>query len=120
MLGPAGIIILVVAALGASLWWARRHFVSKQRQTMRAIHTLSENIIAAESPTEIAEKLAEVLPSITQATTIRLYLYNRATKSLENVPTDDEPEPMAIATETPHEGMANGIVKCFHTLAPLN
>lgn len=82
---------------------------------MRAIHSLSEHLIAAESPTEIAESLAEVLPSITQLSSVRLYLYNRVNRSLESVPTDEDPEPMAIPVESPQEGLPSGAVKCFST-----
>ena len=59
---------------------------------MRAFHALSEEIIAAASPAEIAEKLLRVLPAITQATTVRVYLFNRRTKSLERLPTAADPD----------------------------
>jgi signal transduction histidine kinase len=87
---------------------------------MRAFHSLSEDIIAARSPGEIAEKLATVLPSITQATGVRLYLFNPRTKSLEAVPTAGDPEPMAISVEAPPEGLADGAVSCFRNRTLLN
>lgn len=115
----------LLSALGAAVvlavvWWARRHHLDAQRRSMRVFHSLSEDIIAARSPQEIAEKLAAVLPSITQATDVRLYLFNGRTKSLEAVPTAGDPEPMAISVEAPPEGLANGAVGCFRNRTLLN
>ena len=111
---------LGAAALLAVAWWARRHRLDAQRRSMRVFHSLSEDIIAARSPRKIAEKLGAVLPSITQATSVRLYVFNPRTKSLEAVPTAGDPEPMAISIEAPPEGLANGAVSCFRNRTLLN
>ena len=111
---------LGAAALLAIAWWARRHRLDAQRRSMRVFHSLSEDIIAARSPRKIAEKLGAVLPSITQATSVRLYVFNARTKSLEAVPTAGDPEPMAISVEAPPEGLANGAVSCFRNRTLLN
>jgi signal transduction histidine kinase/CheY-like chemotaxis protein len=113
-------IALGAAALLAGGWWIRRRRRDDQRRSMRAFHSLSENIIASNSPAEIVEQLAAVLPTITQATSVRLFLLNRRTKSLEAVPTAGHPEPMAISVETPQEGLASGAVACFRNLTLLN
>jgi len=120
VIGPLQIVILVLAALLAGTWWARRQFREAQRHTMSAIHTLSEHIIAAASASEIAENLADVLPTITQASSVRLYLYNRANKSLESVSLEDDPDPMAIPVGAPQEGLASGAVKCFSTRSAIH
>jgi signal transduction histidine kinase len=112
--------VLGAAALLAAAVWARRRHLDAQRRSMRAFHSLSEDIIAARSPGEIAEKLAAVLPSITQATSVRLYLFNRRAKSLEAVRTAGDPEPMAIPVEAPPDGLANGAVACFRSRTLLN
>jgi signal transduction histidine kinase len=111
---------LGTAALLAVAWWARRHHLDAQRRSMSIFHSLSEDIIAARSPRKIAEKLGAVLPSITQATSVRLYVFNPRTKSLEAVPTAGDPEPMAISVEAPPEGLANGVVICFRNRTLLN
>src|SRR5260370_25426443 len=84
--------LMAAAAVLAGLWWARSRYLDTQRRSMRAFHALSEDIIAAGSPEEITEKLADVLPSITQATSGRLYLFDARTKSLDAVPTAYAPE----------------------------
>ncbi len=87
---------------------------------MRVLHALSEDIIAASSPAEIAELLAERLPEATRATSINLYLFNRRSKVLERVPTADDPEPMAASVDSPPEGLASAAVVCFRNRTQLN
>jgi len=106
------ILLAAGAALGGALW-ARELHRRAQRRANQILHALSESITSAGSPAEIAEGLAEQLPSVSEATDVRLYLYNHATKSLELVPTREAPDPMAIAVNAPQDGLANGVVKCF-------
>jgi len=111
---------LIIAAIAVLFWWVREQRLAAQRNSVRALHSLSEGIIAAGSPEDIAEKLADMLPGITRATHVRLYLYNRRAKSLEAVPTADDPEPRAIPLETALEGMAAAAERCFRTRETLH
>ena len=115
LLGGLGAILLAVL-----LWWMRERRLGISRRSMRAFHTLSEEIVSAESPAEIAEKLYNVLPAITRATGVKLYLYNKRTKSLECVPTNADPDPMAVAVEFPPDGLAGAAVVCFRNRTLLN
>lgn len=113
--------VLGAAAILVALWWFRRRRLTEQYQAMRTFHTLCEEIIAAPSPSGIAEKLMTVLPSITQATGAWLYIFNRRTKSLERVPTEADPEPMVVPVEAqPDEELANGAAVCFRNQKQLN
>lgn len=117
--------LLLINALLATLiallaWWLRDRRLKAQRETLRIFHGLSEDIIAAPTPAAIAEKLALVLPAVTQATSVNLYLFQRRTKSLERIPTSADPEPMAASIEAPPEGLANAAVVCFRNRALLN
>jgi len=114
------LILLLAAALGVGIWWARTQYLGAQRRSMRSFYALSEQIFAAFSSAEIAAKLAETLPSILHANTVRLYLWNRRTMSLESVPTAADPEPMAASLEGPAKGLASGAVRCFHNRALIN
>lgn len=114
------LVLLVVVALGVGIWWARTQQLDAQRRSMRAFYSLNEQIFAAPSPAEIAERLAETLPSILQATTVRLYLWDRRTASLESVPTAADPAPVAFPLEGSSEGLAAGAVKSFQTRALIN
>jgi signal transduction histidine kinase len=113
-------ILVAAAAVIALLWWWRERRIRQQHEAQRVLHTLSEDIIAAPTPAGIAEKLAAILPTITQATSVNLYLYQRRTKSLERVPTTADPEPMAAPLDEPPEGLANAAVVCFRNRTLLN
>ena len=113
-------VLVAIAALGTLIWWTWRRQLEAQRRSMRAFYALSEQIFAAPSAAEIAEKLTASLPSILQASNVRLYLLNRRTGSLESVPTRADPEPMAVSLAGGAEGLAAGAVKCFNDRAPLN
>ena len=89
--------LVAMVALVVIIWWAWRRQLDAQRRSMRAFYALSEQIFAASSAAEIAEKLTESLPSILQASSVRLYVWNRRTASLQSVPTAADPEPMAVA-----------------------
>jgi signal transduction histidine kinase len=113
--------VLGVAAMLLGLWWIRERRITEQHRAMRIFHTLCEEIIAAPSPSGIAEKLMTVLPSITQATGAWLYIFNRRTKSLERVPTEADPEPMVVPVEAqPDEELVNGAAVCFQNQKQLN
>lgn len=112
--------VVAVIGIAAAFWWLRERRATTQRENLRLLHGLSEDIIAAPTPQAIAEKLATVLPGVTQATSVNLYLYQRRTKSLERVPTSAEPEPMAAPLEDPPEGLANAAVVCFRNRTLLN
>ncbi len=103
----------VAAMLTALMWWRRERRIRAEQASQRILHGLAEDIIAALTPAAIAEKLATVLPSVTQATSVNLYLYQRRTKSLERVPTSAEPEPMAASIDSAPEGLVNAAVVCF-------
>jgi signal transduction histidine kinase/CheY-like chemotaxis protein len=113
---------LVATVLG--LWWLRDRRLTQQHRAMRTFHTLCEEIIAAPSPPEIAEKLMTVLPSITAATGAWLYIFNRRTKSLERMPTEADPDPMLVPVFVPADGqdeeLANGAVVCFQNRKQLD
>ena len=112
--------LITLAALWVGIWWSRMQYLSAQRRSMRAFYRLSEDIFSASSPTEIAEKLSAMLPSITQASEIRLYLLNQRTKSLESVTTSAHPEPTAALIESEQEGLLAGVVKCFRNRTLIN
>ena len=113
-----GLLALVAGVVCA--WWIRAQSIGAHRRAMHAFYSLSEEIFAAASVAEIAEKLTTTLPAITQATSVRLYLVNRRTKSLESVPTAADPEPMAASIEGESDGLVAGAVKCFHSHTVVN
>lgn len=104
---------LVAIALMALAWWRRERRMRAEQAHQRTLHSLAEDVINAPTAASIAEKLATVLPTMTQATSVNTFLYQRRTRSLERIPTSAEPEPMAASIDSPPEGLANAAVVCF-------
>ena len=117
---PLLLTVLAVLALLAGGWWIRERRLGAQRTSMRALHALSEDIIAASTPAEIAEILAARLPEATRATAINLYLFDRRSKALERVSTAADPEPMVAPVDAPPDGLASAAVVCFRNRTTLN
>lgn len=108
------------AILALSAWWMRERRLGQQRRIARVFHTLSEEIIAAASPGEIAERLSAVIPEVIRATSAELYLFSQRSKSLERVPTAAAPEPMVAPIDAPPDGLANAAVSCFRNRTALS
>ncbi len=69
--------LLLLSALAATsimliIWWIRERRMAIQRRAMRVLHTLSEDIIAAQTPADLAKRLAGVLPQVTAVSAARM------------------------------------------------
>ena len=115
LLGGLGALVLFAGG-----WWIRERRLAGQRKSLRALHALSEAIIAASSPSEIVELLSNRLPKATRATSVALYLFNPRSKALERVTSSADPEPMAAPIDSPPEGLASAAVVCFRNRTQLN
>lgn len=80
--------LLILFALGSAGYALHRRMVNLRRR-MRVLHTLAEEITAAESPAEIDRELRSALPSIWKATKIRVYLLDAGSGQLQAL--DREP-----------------------------
>jgi signal transduction histidine kinase len=111
-------LISIVGVLG--IWWIREHRMSAQRRRMRVLNSLAEEVIASASPSEILRKLSSTLPKLTKDTLVSLYLYNRGSKTLENVQ-PAEGVPGAVRVDSPTGPLASGLALCVRnrTLIPI-
>jgi hypothetical protein len=120
LLAPLRLGAVAVLALLAGGWWLRERRLGAQPPPCARCTALSEDIIAASTPSEIAEILAARLPEATRATSTNLYLLDRRSKALERVSTAADPEPMAAPVDAPPEGLASAAVVCFRNRTTLN
>ena len=117
----AGAAVLAIALLAFVFWRIRTRRAAAAQRATRTFHTLCEEIIAAPSPEDIAEKLMTVLPTITQATGAWLYIFNGRTKSLHRVPTAADPEPVAVPLDPPEDdALLSPAAVSFDNRAPVN
>lgn len=84
--GPTSFGALVVLACGlALLLWMRERAAAAQRRRLRGLNILAEDMITARSPDQILEKLKAGLLRTTGVSAVRLFLFNRVSRSLEAV-----------------------------------
>ncbi len=116
--------LLLTAVLGIGLilgvWWLREHRMAAQRKTMKSLNTLSEQIIAASSSADIVKKLAAVMPQVSGASSVRLYIYNRRTRMLDRVSNPRDTESLSVNIEAPVGPLATGASLAFRNRALLN
>ncbi len=102
------VVVLVIFAL-----WNRERRLGNQRERLRKIYHLGEEILGATSTEAILKRLEETLPSILQITRVHLYTHNRSLKTLDAVQGEGPATP-SISLSTPPAGTHAGAVACFH------
>jgi CheY-like chemotaxis protein len=104
---------IVVALVTGFLFWSRERRLRSQRKKLRRTYQLAEEILSASSPLAILQRLSESLPTILGINRVRLYVHNRAAKTLESV-VDEHGVPASISLSSPPGGTPAGAVACLH------
>lgn len=109
---------LFLAALVAlffflALWWVRGRRVTAQRRILKTLYSLGEEILGASSASEILNQILTVLPAVLGVSGIRMYLYNRATKKLDQVESSADPKLVSIPVDCPGGLIPSGAAACF-------
>lgn len=91
--------LLVFLVLLAILGWWRGRRTAAQRAMVRAFHSLGEEVIALPSPVDIQQRLSAVLPQALHVPGVHLYIYNRASRTLDRVGTAADATPVSVAVE---------------------
>jgi GAF domain-containing protein/CheY-like chemotaxis protein len=106
-------VVIGVLSLCGFVVWGRDRRLRQQRETLRKTYKLGEEILGLSSTQSILNRLSETLPRILDVTRVQLYVYNRASKTLETV-SGDTGVATSINTSSPPAGTAAGAVACFH------
>jgi GAF domain-containing protein/CheY-like chemotaxis protein len=104
---------LALMALVGLFLWRREGRLRAQRERLRKIYQLGEEILGAPSAEAIFKRIEDALPPILDVNQVRLYLYNRGSKTLDGV-SGDTGEAVSISLSTPPNGPPAGAVACFH------
>jgi C4-dicarboxylate-specific signal transduction histidine kinase len=109
--------LAAAAALGVLfgvVWWIRERRMRAQRQMLSNVHQLGEEIPGLSSTTDILKKVSTALPRVFRVSRLRLYVYNRGSKTLEEVQPDAKAHSSPISLDQPGAGTEAGVVACFH------
>jgi signal transduction histidine kinase len=109
-------VLLVLAGMGF-LWWRREITSRNQREMLRTIYNLGEEILSAGSGPEILSKIALVLPRVLDVTGASLYVYDRGTKMLNPA---GEPHASGVSIDAPVGVVQTSAVTCFQNRTSLS
>ncbi len=108
------IVSSMAAVLGmALLLWKRERRLRNQRESLRHIYQLGEEVLGASSVGAILKRISEVLPGLLGVTRVQLYTHNRGSKSLDSASTEGG-EPVSISLASSPGDAKAGAVACFH------
>jgi signal transduction histidine kinase/CheY-like chemotaxis protein len=105
--------------LTSLILWRREVRHRRQRETLRKVYELGEEIFGASGPAEILRSILDPLPRVFKITSVCLYIYNRNTKMLDPL-TNSEEAAAPIPLEGVHKGIEAGAVSCFRNRALLS
>jgi GAF domain-containing protein len=102
-----------VALLIGLILWSRERRLRGQRERLRRVFQLGEEILGASSLDTILDQTTKALPGILGVTRVHLYVFNRGTKALDAVVPEGQAA-LSISLSSPPGGTRAGAVACFH------
>jgi len=119
---PAYLLLTALTLIGILLiiWWFRENRLAGFRRTMQTLNSLGEDVLASTSLSEILKKIETVVPSISKASGVHIYLYNRKTRLLEALRSGRGPALPNINLDEPGTPMSAGVAMCFRNRTLLN
>ena len=118
---PSPLVVLAPLALliaAAILLWFRERHTKLQRSTLRRTYQLGEDILSSPTPEAASQRIAEALPAILGISRVRLYVHNRGSGTLDEVP-GHEGQTVSIPLTSGPETTQVGAAACFHYRTPL-
>jgi signal transduction histidine kinase len=110
-------VVLLSLVFAVAVWWSRERRLAAQRQAVRLLNRLAEDIIGAVSTQEIVEKLNQSLPGILRITSVRLHVKRPGTSSLSTVTIGEE---AGGRRDVGFSGLADAAALCFKGRSLLN
>jgi signal transduction histidine kinase/CheY-like chemotaxis protein len=101
----------LIFALG--VWWMRERRMTAQRNMVRMFYALGEEMTGAASPPDVLKKLSVVLPGVLGISGAHLYLYNRASKTLDRVAHGIDGQPFSQPVYPQEGALPLGAAACF-------
>jgi signal transduction histidine kinase len=115
----AFVVAFAFALLAVAVWWMRERRLRAQREMLDAVHTIGEEIPGLSSTAEILKRISAALPRLFQVSRVRLYVYNRGSKTLDEVPAETKGHAVSISLDAARIGSEPGAVACLQNCAQL-
>ena len=112
--------MLTLIAILLIVWWFRENRLAGFRRTMQTLNALGEDVLASTSLSDILKKIETVVPSITKASGVHIYLYNRKSRLLEALRSGRSQAVPNINLDDPGSPMNAGVAMCFRNRTLLN
>ena len=112
--------MLTLIAILLIVWWFRENRLAGFRRTMQTLNSLGEDVLASTSLSDILKKIETVVPSITKASGVHIYLYNRKSRLLEAMRSGRTAAFPNINLDDPGTPLNAGVAMCFRNRTLLN
>ena len=113
--------MLTLIAILLIVWWFRENRLAGFRRTMQTLNSLGEDVLASTSLSDILKRIETVVPSITKASGVHIYLYNRKSRMLEALRSGRAAAAsLHINLDDPGTPMNAGVAMCFRNRTLLN
>ena len=112
--------MLTLIAILLIVWWFRENRLAGFRRTMQTLNSLGEDVLSSTSLSDILKKIETVVPSITKASGIHIYLYNRKSRLLEALRSGRSQALPNINLDDPGSPMSSVVAMCFRNRTLLN
>jgi GAF domain-containing protein len=109
VVGAAALSVVLIALV----FWNHERRMRTQRERLRRVYQLGEQILSSSSLEAILSGISEALPGILGVSSAHLYVYNRGTKALDAATSNGDPG-VSISLSSPPGGTHAGAVACFH------
>jgi signal transduction histidine kinase len=118
-LGP---LLFALAALALTLFMARvrGRRLGAQREMVRTLLNLGEELLGASSHEELLRQMRGVLPGMLKAGGLRVFVYNRASQCLDEIGGSAEGRRLNIPVDRPEGLIASAVTTCFRNQALLS
>ena len=119
---PPNVVIYIGLALifASAIWWIRERRMASQRRVMRNLMSLSEEVLASNSVSEISRKVQSVLPGVLQASKVDLFLHTRTRNTLDRITNELSPDSASIPVDQPEGAFGSAVSLCFRNRTLLN